>query len=676
MKKPVPYAFLSSRPSARLARVSWLSAWFSVWLSGVSAPTLCNVSRFGNAGILSLLSLLPLTVGLNQFHGVAIAAEGRQWEYDPYTHQLQITSQQKPQYFILADPVRIVIDVPNSNFGINPTEENYPGLVRKIRISQFKPGETRIVMDLDPGISIHPGQITLEPLGQGNRWVLRPQIALSQALPPMENRGTLPQLPAIANIGHQPPILGSQPESAIVPVSSDVGLPTQQVTPGINSSTNPDGDVVTVRVPGLNEVPTSELNSEPTGTTDIFVPPPPPPDWENQNNQNQNNQNQNNQNQNNQNQNLTDRSSTIPPSASQTPSVNDVGAIPESPLLTPSEKELMESLPPYSEWQQVPLSENPSPAPAEFSATEADGTDAETAGVLSVPAVPEWETATAAQKPGFFGQPLDPDSNLNRNPVSQVFGQPLAPQPNLNRNPVSQDADGTIAFGEPLPVRNPQKPGFFGQPLDPDSNLNRNPVSQDSDGNATAPQQPGFFGQPVDPQPNLNRNPVSQDSVTDPNVLVAAGTVMILRYPGSEGFTLKSGSSRREVLVVDVEVYDRNGKAIAPVGTPAIGTFISDRSGSRFVVEEIVINGEMVPISAASDAIAGDMAVSRNGLLSWSTLGAVGGAAIGGLAGGPLLGGAAAGLAANLLSAPKQTAIAPGQVLPVRFTEHWRSNQP
>jgi hypothetical protein len=646
---------------------------------------------------------------LNHFHGVAIAAEGRQWEYDPYTHQLQITSQQKPQYFILADPVRIVIDVPNSNFGINPTEENYPGLVRKIRISQFKPGETRIVMDLDPGISIHPGQITLEPLGQGNRWVLRPQFALSQALPPMENRGTLPQLPAIANIGHQPPILGSQPESAIVPVSSDVGLPTQQVTPGINSSTNSPGDVATVRVPGLNEVPTSELNSEPTGTTDIFVPPPPPPDWENQNsqnqnNQNQNNQNQNNQNQNNQNQNPTDRSSDIPPSASQTSSVNDFTE------LTPSEKELMESLPPYSEWQQVTLSEtlpanisatveatieeSASVTPA-ISATEAERTAAETAGVLSVPAVPEWETATAAQKPGFFGQPLDPDSNLNRNPVSQAFGQPLDPQPNLNRNPVSQDADGTISFGEPLPVRqetgagdadssgrNPQKPGFFGQPLDPHSNLNRNPVSQafgeplDPQPNLNRNPVSQAFGEPLDPQPNLNRNPVSQDSVTDPNVLVAAGTVMILRYPGSEGFTLKSGSSRREVLVVDVEVYDRNGKAIAPVGTPAIGTFISDRSGSRFVVEAIVINGEMVPISAASDEIAGDMAVSRNGLLSWSTLGAVGGAAIGGLAGGPLLGGAAAGLAANLLSAPKQTAIAPGQVLPVRFTEHWRFNQP
>ncbi len=622
MKKPVPYAFLSSRPSARLARVSWLSAWFSVWLSGEFFPPGCSVSRLGNVSILTTLSLLPLTVGLNQFHGVAIAAEGRQWEYDPYTHQLQITSQQKPQYFILADPVRIVIDVPNSNFGINPTEENYPGLVRSIRISQFKPGETRIVMDLDPGISIHPGQITLEPLGQGNRWVLRPQFALSQVLPPMENRGTLPQLPPLANIGHQPP-LGSQPESAIVPVSSDVGLPRQPVTPGINSSTNPGGDVITVRVPGLNEIPLSELNSAPTGTTDIFVPPPPPPDWENQNHQNQNNQNQN----------LTDRSSTIPPSsASPTSSVNYFTE------LTPSERELMESLPPYSEWQQVTVREVPSSAslpvsvPPAISATEAE-TAAEIPGVLSVPAVPEWEAATS-------------EASTNQSLSLMTYSSP---------------SDGTIVFGEPLPVRD-----------------GTGAVDADSSG-----QSPVFSSQPANAQNDGNafRDQNATEGqlnipVTDPNVLVAAGTVMILRYPGEEGFTLKSGSSRREVLVVDVEVYDRNGKAIAPVGTPAIGTFISDRSGSRFVVEAMVINGQMVPISAASDAIAGDMAVSRNGWLSWSTLGAVGGAAIGGLAGGPLLGGAAAGLAASWLSAPKQTAIGPGQVFPVRFTEHWRSHQP
>jgi hypothetical protein len=86
----------------------------------------------------------------------------------------------------------------------------------------------------------------------------------------------------------------------------------------------------------------------------------------------------------------------------------------------------------------------------------------------------------------------------------------------------------------------------------------------------------------------------------------------------------------------------------------------------------MLINGQMMPMMAESEVIVGNDEGSGGGLLSWSTLGAIGGAAIGSLAGGPLLGGAAAGVAANLLSDSKQTAIEPGQIIPVRAIEHWR----
>lgn len=265
---------------------------------------------------------------------------------------------------------------------------------------------------------------------------------------------------------------------------------------------------------------------------------------------------------------------------------------------------------------------------------------AETPVILPVPATPEW-------------QAIAPNESLSlesSNPVS-------ATNESLSLMAYSSPSDEVITFGESLPRRSNAEP--------PVNSVN----SVDSVTAINVPNLPNN-------QNDLNNvNPTEvQIPVTDPNVLVAAGTMIILSYPGSEGFTVKSGSSRREVLVVNVEVYDRNGNAIAPVGTPAIGTFKSDRSGIRFVLESIVINGKMVSIKAESNPIAGDMAISRNGLLSWSTLGAIGGAAIGGLAGGPLLGGAAAGIAANLLSSPKEIAIAPGQVLPVRLTEHWRAN--
>lgn len=595
----------------KLARVFWLS---------VLAPAFGNVSSFGHVGTLSLLSLT-----VSHLDSVAIAADGRQWEYDPYTNQLQITSKEKPQYFVLASPPRIVIDVPQSSFGKNPTQENYPGLVQSIRISEFKPGETRIVMDLDPAIWVDPGQITLEPLGQGNRWVLRPQITLSQVLPRVESRGTLPQLPPEASIRHQSPILGNQPQSSpesmimpplpisttplTLPINSEVGLPTQLLPPDNASGDRP----VTVNVPSLNQMP--PVTRETTETTEIFVPPPPPPDWY-----------------------------SSPTSQTKTPTVID------SSVMTPEEMKLMESLPPYSEWRQIPLTENQKPdfseqpslrvetAPTVPPAIES--TVAEIPIILPVPATPEWQENTPEQA---------------SNPVS---ANASASNESLSLMNYSFSPDQVITFGESLP---------------------KGGNSVNSDRSVTAINVPNV------PKPyhadNLNEqhHQNNQNStavpvpVTDPNVLVAAGTMMILSYPGEEGFTLKSGSSRREVLLVNMPLYDRNGDVVAPVGTPVIGTFKSDRSGSRFVVESIVINGEMVSIKAESNPIAGDMAVSRNGLLSWSTLGVIGGAALGGLAGGPLLGGAAAGIAANLLTSPTETAIEPGQIFPVRFTEHWRT---
>lgn len=605
----------------KLARVFWLS---------VLAPAFGNVFTFGHGGILSLLSL---TVSLN-LHSVAIAADGRQWEYDPYTNQLQITSKEKPQYFVLANPPRIVIDVPQSSFGKNPTQENYPGLVQSIRISEFKPGETRIVMDLDPAVWVDPGQITLEPLGQGNRWVLRPQITLSQVLPRVERRGTLPQLPPQASIRHQSPILGSQPQSSpesmimpplptsttplnTVPINSEVGLPTQ-LLPSANAS----GDrPVTVNVPSLNQMPPA--TRETPETTEIFVPPPPPPP-----------------------------SPPPPPppdrhssstSQTKTPRVID------SSVMTPEEMKLMESLPPYSQWRQIPLTENQQPdlsaqpslrvetAPTVPPAIES--TVAEIPIILPVPAAPEWQENTPDQA---------------ENPVSaNAAANATASNESLSLMTYSSLTDQVITFGESLP---------------------KGGSSVNSDPSVTAINLPNHGHNLNEQHDQNNQNSTAVPvPVTDPNVLVAAGTMMILSYPGEEGFTLKSGSSRREVLLVNVPLYDRNGDVVAPNGTPVIGTFKSDRSGSRFVVESIVINGEMVSIKAESNPIAGDMAISRNGLLSWSTLGAIGGAALGGLAGGPLLGGAAAGIAANLLTSPTETAISPGQVFPVRFTEHWRT---
>ncbi len=549
----------------KLARVFWLS---------VLTPAFCNIPN---------LSTLGLMVS-NQLPHAAIAAVVRHWEYDPYTNELQITSEETPHYFILADPPRIVIDIPNSNFGKNSIQENYPGLVRTIRISEFKPGQTRIVMELDPRVALNPGQVQLEPLGQGNRWVLRPQLRVSQTLPSLEAAESLPQLPQVSQIGEQPKNAIVVPlPSATVPISSDIGLPTEQVTPTLGEDmANGFGDRnITVTVPSLDQVTsTAELASQETET---FVPPPPPPEWQ--------------------------VGPEIEPPA--------IVSVPTSPSIAESFTDPRESMiESVTETETLPRSPNP-----EWQ--EITPRDSSSAIVIppreytsSLPPYSEWQEIT----------PRDSSSAIANASLS---------------SPV-------ITFGESLPTPANQS----------NTLLAVNSTNLPNGGNDEGDRE------------------ITEVEILDQDILLAAGSIIILRYPGSEGFTLKSDSSRREVLIVDVDIYDRNGRVIAPVGTPVIGSFESDRSGSRFVVESMVINGDMVPMVAESETIAGDRTGSGGGLLSWSTLGAVGGAAIGGLAGGPLLGGAAAGVAANLLSSPKQLAIEPGQAIPVRVIEHWLSNQP
>ncbi len=87
-----------------------------------------------------------------------------------------------PRYFLMAQPARIVLDLPDTQVGDVKMQESYGGAVRQVRVSQFQPGMTRIVMELSPDVTLAPAQAKLEKVkGQpgGDRWVLRPLIAMT-----------------------------------------------------------------------------------------------------------------------------------------------------------------------------------------------------------------------------------------------------------------------------------------------------------------------------------------------------------------------------------------------------------------------------------------------------------------------------------------------------------------
>jgi len=118
------------------------------------------------------IALSPLPVQANSL---------TRWAYDPTANQLEVQVEQEtqPRYFLMAQPARIVLDFPDTAVGEVQSHQTYDGAVRQVRVSQFQPGLTRIVLELSPDATLAPGQVKLQKVeakSGGSRWVLRPLL--------------------------------------------------------------------------------------------------------------------------------------------------------------------------------------------------------------------------------------------------------------------------------------------------------------------------------------------------------------------------------------------------------------------------------------------------------------------------------------------------------------------
>lgn len=121
--------------------------------------------------------------GLGMINSVC-ANELAQWRFNPDTYQLELTTNHviSPDPFVIENPTRIVIDLPNTTFTPQPIEQSYSGLVRVIRIAQFQPNVTRIVLELSPEAKLISSSLKLRqvPIAEGNRWQLTPELKTQQ----------------------------------------------------------------------------------------------------------------------------------------------------------------------------------------------------------------------------------------------------------------------------------------------------------------------------------------------------------------------------------------------------------------------------------------------------------------------------------------------------------------
>ncbi|ARV63321.1 hypothetical protein BZZ01_30330 [Nostocales cyanobacterium HT-58-2] len=146
---------------------------------------------------------------------VAPLARLEDWRFYPEASQLEISlsAASQPKSFYLAQPPRIVIDLPGTKLGNIPTQQNFSGAIRSIRVAQLNADVTRIVMDLAPGTLVDPNQVQLQPVSRAslNRWVLRPLVASNRTFFP---QGNLPPLP-----GNFSPTTMTSPQPSNTPPS-------------------------------------------------------------------------------------------------------------------------------------------------------------------------------------------------------------------------------------------------------------------------------------------------------------------------------------------------------------------------------------------------------------------------------------------------------------------------
>ncbi|MBD2593465.1 N-acetylmuramoyl-L-alanine amidase [Nostoc spongiaeforme FACHB-130] len=104
----------------------------------------------------------------------ALAAKLESWRFDARQNRLEFNTlgAVQPKAQLIFNPTRLVIDLPDTDFGRPQLTQPVGGAVRSIRVGQFDPQTARIVVELAPGYTIDPQAIKFIPTN-GSRWLVQ-----------------------------------------------------------------------------------------------------------------------------------------------------------------------------------------------------------------------------------------------------------------------------------------------------------------------------------------------------------------------------------------------------------------------------------------------------------------------------------------------------------------------
>jgi hypothetical protein len=226
-------------------------------------------------------------------------------------------------------------------------------------------------------------------------------------------------------------------------------------------------------------------------------------------------------------------------------------------------------------------------------------------------------------------------------PESDLLTVPVVPETTSTETVVPPEV-----VAEPEPVLLAGTPITFGQPL------------------------PAAGSKAVDAEPLNQAQPVPNSDVP-PDVLIAAGTVLELRYPGYEPLVLEPDGDLNEVLLLENDILDPiTGGIVAPAGSQLIGQFETNREAQQWTSRMLIVpSGARVPFTSQSEYMLGTPQVNGGRLALGTGIGALALGLLTGFGGIGLIGGAVVGATTMVGTAPQEVVLQPNEIIYVQVME-------
>ena len=165
------------------------------------------------------LLLLPSFLSIFLFSFAAQAGQLRGWRFDSNQNRLEFTTDGgvQPKAQLIANPTRVVIDLPGITLGRPTANQQLRGGIREIRVGQVDNRTTRIVIELAPGYTLDPQQVKFRGASP-SQWSV--DLPTPERIAPPPNLPPTNTPPSNQSSQQRPPLLGTPSVGRLVTIQS------------------------------------------------------------------------------------------------------------------------------------------------------------------------------------------------------------------------------------------------------------------------------------------------------------------------------------------------------------------------------------------------------------------------------------------------------------------------